>query len=188
MEGGRTRVGAPAHLLREDRRRGRDRWATLWREATNFPVCEPVGLGVAVRRARPACPVAVHLDTDGPVLVDHHPQSEQEWRADLQRMSREDAARTGVPVDPRPLTAGEIREAVGRGERVLLLVSLARMQGFDVPHWVLCHGAVPDALVIEDPWTGAERGRAGSTPTSCPSPTPNSTRCPPSPPTASTAP
>ncbi|MCK2139739.1 peptidase C39 family protein [Streptomyces albidoflavus] len=133
---------------------------TLWREATNFPVCEPVGLGVAVRRARPACPVAVHLDTDGPVLVDHHPQSEQEWRADLQRMSREDAARTGVPVDPRPLTAGEIREAVGRGERVLLLVSLARMQGFDVPHRVLCHGAVPGALVIEDPWTGAERGES----------------------------
>lgn len=78
---------------------------TLWREATNFPVCEPVGLGVAVRRAWPSCPVEVRLDTDGPVLVGHHPQSEQEWRADLQRMSREDAARTGVPVDPRPLTA-----------------------------------------------------------------------------------
>ncbi|GAA2540058.1 peptidase C39 family protein [Streptomyces koyangensis] len=133
---------------------------TLWRDATNFPVCEPVGLGVAVRRAWPACPVEVRLDTDGPVLVDHHPQSEQEWRADLQRMSREDAVRTGVPVDPRPLTAGEIREAVGRGERVLLLVSLARMQGFDVPHWVLCHGAVPGALLIEDPWTGAERGES----------------------------
>lgn len=43
---------------------------------------------------------------------------------------------------------------------MLLLVSLTRMQGFDVPHWVLCHGAVPGALVIEDPWTGAERGES----------------------------
>ncbi|MFE4454523.1 peptidase C39 family protein [Streptomyces sp. NPDC056796] len=131
---------------------------TLWREATNFPACEPVGLGLAVRRAWPSCPVTVHLDTDRPVLLGHYPENEQEWRALLQRASRTEAARAGVPVDPRRLPLAGIRGAIGRREHVLLLVSLAAMQGFDVPHWVLCHGAVPGALVIDDPWANAPTG------------------------------
>ncbi|WP_018567789.1 peptidase C39 family protein [Streptomyces sp. PsTaAH-124] len=136
----------------------RERELTLWRGATNFPACEPVGLGVAVRRAWPASPVTIHLDTDRPVLLDHHPEHEREWRALLQHASRTDAERTGVPVDPRHLPMAEIRNVLGRGEQVLLLVSLAAMQGFDVPHWVLCHGTVPGAVVIEDPWTNAATG------------------------------
>ncbi|GAA5074999.1 peptidase C39 family protein [Streptomyces similanensis] len=136
----------------------RERELTLWRDATNFPACEPVGLGVAVRRAWPASPVTVHLDTDRPVLLDHYPRDEQEWRALLQRASRTDAERTGVPIDPRPLPLARIRTAIGRRDQVLLLISLAAMQGFDVPHWVLCHGAVPGAVVIEDPWTHAATG------------------------------
>lgn len=131
---------------------------TLWRDATNFPACEPVGLGVAVRRAWPSSPVTVHLDTERPVMLGHHPESEREWRAHLQHMSREDAGRTGVPIDPRRLSATEIRSAIGRREHVLLLVSLAAMQGFDVPHWVLCHGVVPGAVVIDDPWADAAKG------------------------------
>ncbi|MFE1401993.1 peptidase C39 family protein [Nocardiopsis dassonvillei] len=131
---------------------------TLWRDATNFPACEPVGLGVAVRRAWPSSPVTVFLDVDRPVMLGSYAGDEREWRAVLQRASREDAARAGVPVDPRRLSTADIRDAIGRGERVLLLVSLAAMQGFDVPHWVLCHGAVPDALVVEDPWTNGATG------------------------------
>ncbi|MFD7813931.1 peptidase C39 family protein [Streptomyces sp. NPDC059785] len=131
---------------------------TLWRDATNFPACEPVGLGVAVRRAWPSSPVTVHLDTDRPVLLDHYPQSEQEWRALLQRTSRDDAARIGVPVDPGHLSLTALRGALDRREHVLLLLSLARMQGFDVPHWVLCHGTVPGAVVIEDPWAHTVAG------------------------------
>ncbi|MBM7440547.1 peptidase C39 family protein [Streptomyces sp. HB132] len=131
---------------------------TFWRDATNFPACEPVGLGVAVRRAWPSSPVAVHLDTDRPVMLDHLSESEQEWRACLQRMSRTDADGVGVPVHPRHLSVAAIRDAIDRGEHVLLLVSLAGMQGFDVPHWVLCHGTVPGAVVIEDPWADAAKG------------------------------
>jgi hypothetical protein len=131
---------------------------TLWRQATNFLACEPVGLGVALRRAWPSSSVTVHLDTDRPVLLDHLPEKEQEWRALLQRASRADAERDGVPVDPRHLSMAAIRDALGRGEHVLLLLSLAGMQGFDVPHWVLCHGAVPGAVVIEDPWADAATG------------------------------
>lgn len=41
---------------------------------------------------------------------------------------------------------------------MLLLVSLAGMQGFEVPHWVLCHGTAPGAVVIEDPWANAATG------------------------------
>ncbi|MEU1484131.1 peptidase C39 family protein [Streptomyces sp. NPDC005752] len=131
---------------------------TFWRDATNFQACEPVGLGVAVRRAWPSSPVAVHLDTDLPVMLGHLSESEQEWRACLQRMSRDDADGIGVPIDPRHLSVAAIRDAVERGEHVLLLVSLAGMQGFDVPHWVLCHGTAPGAVVIEDPWANAATG------------------------------
>ncbi|SHI62032.1 Peptidase_C39 like family protein [Nocardiopsis flavescens] len=131
---------------------------TLWRAATNFPACEPVGLGTAVRRAWPDAAVTVHLDGGEPVLLDTYSGAEREWRAVLQRASRADAERAGVPVDPRRPSPADLRGAVGRGEHVLLLVSLVAMQGFDVPHWVLCHGAVPGALVIEDPWTGAAAG------------------------------
>ncbi|MFJ8793784.1 peptidase C39 family protein [Streptomyces sp. NPDC102462] len=130
----------------------------LWRDATNFPACEPVGLGVAVRRAWPSSPVSVFLDVERPVLLDHCPQGEREWRAVLQRMSRADAGRVGVPIDSRHLPMTAIRSAIGRREHVLLLVSLAGMQGFDVPHWVLCHGVVPGAVVIEDPWANAAAG------------------------------
>lgn len=131
---------------------------TLWRDATNHPACEPVGLGVAVRRAWPSSPVTVHLDTDRPVLLDHYPENEREWRALLQDTSRTEADRIGVPVDPRHLPLAAIRSAIGRREHVLLLVSLDGMQGFDVPHWVLCHGVVPGAVVIEDPWANASTG------------------------------
>lgn len=131
---------------------------TLWRDATNFLACEPVGLGVAVRRAWPSSPVTVHLDTDRPVLLDHYPENDREWRALLQRASRTDAERTGVPIDPGRLSLTAIRDAIGRREHVLLLLSLAGMQGFDVPHWVLCHGVVPGAVVIDDPWANATTG------------------------------
>ncbi|MFF2330002.1 MULTISPECIES: peptidase C39 family protein [unclassified Streptomyces] len=131
---------------------------TLWRDATNHPACEPVGLGVAVRRAWPSSPVTIFLDVDRPVLLDHYPESEREWRAVLQHTSRTEAGRVGVPIDSHHLSMTAIRSALGRREHVLLLVSLAEMQGFDVPHWVLCHGAVPGAVVIEDPWTNAAAG------------------------------
>ncbi|MFE1168053.1 peptidase C39 family protein [Nocardiopsis sp. NPDC058789] len=130
----------------------------LWRDATNFPACEPVGLGLAVHRAWPDAAVTVRLDTDQPVLLDSYSGDEREWRAVLQRRSRADAARAGLPVDPRRLSPDELRAAVTGGAQVLLLLSLATMQGFDVPHWVLCHGAVPGAVVVEDPWTNAATG------------------------------
>ncbi|MFF0260225.1 peptidase C39 family protein [Streptomyces microflavus] len=154
-----TALVAQAHAGAEARE-SLDRPAelTLWRDATNFPACEPVGLGVAVRRRWPSSPVEVFLDTDGPVLLDHLSEDEREWRAVLQRASRAEAGRLGVPVQARRLSSAGLRDAIGRREHVLLLVSLAAMQGFDVPHWVLCHGAVPDAVVVDDPWFNTAAG------------------------------
>ncbi|MFB8207476.1 peptidase C39 family protein [Streptomyces sp. NPDC056010] len=131
---------------------------TLWRDATNFMACEPVGLGVALRRARPSYGVTVHLDTDRPVMLDHLDPGDQEWRALLQRVSRTEAERVGVPVDADHLPLSAVRDAIGRQDHVLLLLSLAAMQGFEVPHWVLCHGVVPGAVVIDDPWANGATG------------------------------
>ncbi|MGM1017289.1 MAG: peptidase C39 family protein [Actinomycetota bacterium] len=130
----------------------------LWRGATNFPACEPVGLGVAVQRMWPESDVGVAIDTDRPVMLGHLAQPEQEWRAVLQRSSRDEARELGVPVSADHMPIAEIRGAIESGDRVLLLISLATMQGFDVPHWVLCHAVTPGALVIEDPWSGATTG------------------------------
>ncbi|MYQ77758.1 MULTISPECIES: peptidase C39 family protein [unclassified Streptomyces] len=131
---------------------------TLWRDATNFMACEPVGLGVALRRARPSYGVTVHLDTDRPVMLDHLDPGDQEWRALLQRVSRTEAESVGVPVDADHLPLSAVRDAIGRQDHVLLLLSLAAMQGFEVPHWVLCHGVVPGAVVIDDPWANGATG------------------------------
>jgi hypothetical protein len=142
----------------------------LWQNATNFPVCEPVRLGLAIAEAWPGTPVEVTLDTDRPVMLGHLEPGEQEWRAVLQAASRADAAARGVPVSDRRLTVGEIREAVGRGARVLLLVSLERMLGYPVPHWVLVHAAVPGALVLTDPWVEATTGETWLDATAIPVP------------------
>ncbi|GAA3666482.1 peptidase C39 family protein [Microbacterium marinilacus] len=147
----RTGTGAREDLTR-------DAELSLWRGATNFPACEPVGLGVAVRRTWPGSEVTICLDVDRPVVLAAYPEPEREWRAVLQRVSRADAAGLGVPIDARRLTIGAIRDAVDAGERVLLLISLGVMQGLDVPHWVLCHAAGPGVVVIDDPWTHVAAG------------------------------
>ena len=130
----------------------------LWRNATNFPACEPVGFGVAVRRAWPESRVTIALDTDGPVMIDHLPEAEQGWRAVLQKTARTDAEDLGMPVDEHRMSIEEVRAAISAGERVLVVLSLEIMQGFAVPHWVLCHGVIEGAIVIEDPWTSAKTG------------------------------
>ncbi|MFD6445045.1 peptidase C39 family protein [Promicromonospora sp. NPDC060204] len=131
---------------------------SLWREATNFPSCDPVRLGLAVQRRWPDSAVAVSLDTDRPVFVDAYPEGDRDWRTLLQEVSREEAAAAGLPVDGRHLTLPGLRAALEDGERLLLLVSLQAMLGFDVPHWVLCHGVVPGAVLLEDPWIGTTAG------------------------------
>lgn len=131
---------------------------TLWRDATNFLACEPVGLAVAVRRRWPAARVTVSLDTTEPVLVDSYAEQERGWRAVLQHASRQEAGVLGVPVDGRRISIPDVRAALAAGEQVLLLITLGAMLGVDAPHWVLCHGAVPGAVLVEDSWVGESAG------------------------------
>lgn len=54
----------------------------FWRRASNCPSCEPIGLAVALRKARPEAPgtspIEVSLDADGPVLLEaHHGKSDE---------------------------------------------------------------------------------------------------------------
>lgn len=145
-----------------------DRAAELgfWRTATNFPACEPVGLGVALQRSWPERAVSVSLDTDRPVVVDFHPEAEREWRAVLQRQSRVEAAELGVPIDAARLSMGELAANLAADDEVLLLMSLALMQNDPTPHWILCHGLAGDggdggdgaAIVVEDPWVETSNG------------------------------
>ncbi|WP_460797075.1 peptidase C39 family protein [Microbacterium sp. GXF0217] len=131
---------------------------SLWRAATNFPSCDPVGLAVAVRNRWPEEYVGVALDVDRPLMIGHLSSSEQQWRAELQRVSRAEAAALELDVSAERMPLSAVRATVAARRSALLLLSLDLMQGFDVPHWVLCHGEVPGALVIEDPWTGPGTG------------------------------
>ncbi|MEE2060742.1 peptidase C39 family protein [Rhodococcus artemisiae] len=131
---------------------------TLWREATNFFACEPFGLGVATSRRWPDAGVTIVLDTTEPVMLGSFTEEERGWRSALQRASREEAASLGIPIDGDRISLSEIREALSSGESVLLLITLDAMLGIDVPHWVLCHGTVPGAVVIEDPWVSDNIG------------------------------
>ncbi|MGO2777370.1 MULTISPECIES: peptidase C39 family protein [Actinomycetes] len=128
----------------------------LWRQATNFMACEPLGLGLAIAERWPASSVQVSLDTDKPVIVDYYPEVERSWRGILQAESRRRAEATGLPVTSTRMEISQIHEAVNQGDQVLLLVSLQQMLGYDVPHWILCHGTAGSAehpvILIEDSW------------------------------------
>lgn len=157
--------GAVTALIAQSRAAGAgatpiDRTAelTLWREATNFFACEPVGLGVAMGRRWPDARVTIVLDTIDPVMLGSFAEGERGWRSDLQRASREEAASLGIPIDENRISVSDIREALSAGESVLLLITLDAMLGIDVPHWVLCHGTVSGAIVIEDPWVSDNIG------------------------------
>lgn len=129
----------------------RDLEMTFWRDATNFPAIEPVGLGVAVQRDRPNSVVRVDLDTDEPVLLEHLSGSEQEWRAFLQQQSRTEAAALGLPVTTHRLGLPELTGIIRDGGAVLLLIDLTLMRGFGVPHWILGHGLAGESVLTEDP-------------------------------------
>jgi hypothetical protein len=141
---------------------GADRVAelSLWRDATHVTACEPIGLALAMRRRWPELELRVHLDTDEPVMLEHLDGTERAWRAVLQQGFRREAARSGLAVDPAPLPIAGIRDGIERGEQFLLLVSLQEMLGVDVPHWLLCHGAAPGALLVEDPWVASGAGES----------------------------
>ncbi|WP_176611379.1 hypothetical protein [Actinomadura sp. WMMB 499] len=68
----------------------------------DFPACEAVRLGAAVRRAWSSSPVTAYLDVDHPGVLGSWTGDEREWRAVPQRASRADAAEAGLRTEPGP--------------------------------------------------------------------------------------
>lgn len=136
----------------------------IWRQATNMPACEPVGLGVAaaeIERAKPdGYRVEVHVSSDDPVLLDGFGDDAANWRAYLQRESWARAESIGLPVVRDWVQIAQIAERVSAGEKALLLIDEEPMHGESVPHWVLLHAVLGDIGVIQDPWVDATGGES----------------------------
>jgi hypothetical protein len=135
----------------------------LWRAATNFPACEPIGLAVAAQLSLVNAPgqVHVHLDTEGPVLLEKYTDDkERTYRAELQEQSLLDALRVGVQVHRDRIRIDEVFRLVDAGHTVLLLIDLLRIHNYDSPHWVAAVARDGDALLINDPWFDEEAGES----------------------------
>ena len=63
----------------------------------------------------------------------------------------------GIPVNYRPFTIDDIRDAIAEGKLVLVLIIGFLMFGKKVPHWVLAIGDDGDHILIHDPWVEDER-------------------------------
>lgn len=135
----------------------------LWRQATNFPACEPVGLGVAtietLRQAGSDAEVDIHVSLDGPVLLNTRvPGGDGGFRAMLQAESRLRAEQLGRPVITDWVPIETIAEHLRAGSQVLLLIDDELMMNDAVPHWVVAHSLRDDVVLLQDPWIDAEGG------------------------------
>ncbi|WP_448005971.1 peptidase C39 family protein [Agromyces bauzanensis] len=141
---------------------GRDREITFWRGASNYPACEPIGLAVALQRETDPGTVEVHLDHDGPVLLESFGDGfDHAFRAELQTESLRQARTLGLPVGRERIAVSEIERRIVGGALALLLIDEGPMHdGQAVPHWVLAHHAADGVVVIQDPWITADEGES----------------------------
>ncbi|WP_111718769.1 peptidase C39 family protein [Homoserinimonas sp. OAct 916] len=138
----------------------RERELAFWRQATNFPACEPVGLAVALHDAlAPATgySVELHLDTEGPVLLEEYTGADREYRALLQAESAEQARARGIQRHADRVEVAEIVRRVAEGDYALLLIDDAQMHDSSTPHWVLAHAAKGDTVLLHEPWATDQR-------------------------------
>jgi hypothetical protein len=137
----------------------RDLELAFWRQASNFPACEPVGLAVALQeRLGGDGEVRVALDADGPLLLEGFQGFERSFRAELQEESRRRAAALGISIDADRIPIEAVRDRVAAGELALLLIDEGPMHGETGPHWILAHAALGDTVIVEDPWITADEG------------------------------
>ena len=133
---------------------------SFWRQAANFPACEPVGLGVAMAEALAPRGVAVEIvsDVDGPVLIEDFDGFEREFREELQAESVRQAHQRGVGLSRAHLSMSRIVDRIAAGEIALLLIDEAPMHGDPGPHWITAHAARGDLVLVQDPWVGVNEG------------------------------
>jgi len=136
----------------------------FWRQATNLPACEPIGLAVAARRAHddPGRTPRVVISTDGPILLEEYRDrpGELRLREDLQADARRHAQRLAIPIAERWIEAHEIAALVRAGELVGILIDLTPLIDDPSPHWILAYDVAGDDLIVSDPWVDAENGES----------------------------
>ncbi len=140
--------------------RDRDKELSLWRLASNFPACEPVGLGVAMTDDIGGAPLSVEIasDHDGPVLVEGFEGFEREFREVLQAESVAQAKARSIPLRRDRVSIEELADRLSKGSAALLLIDEYLMHDDHGPHWITAHAATEDIIVVEDPWIGADAG------------------------------
>jgi hypothetical protein len=141
----------------------RDQELDFWRQASNFPSCEPIGLAVALREslddADGTSPIEVFLDSDGPVLLEAYTERfDRSFREELQANSLRRALASDIPVHRQRLSIDDLAARLQGGELALLLLDLNPMFGFAVPHWVMAHAADEGVILLTDPWISASWG------------------------------
>jgi hypothetical protein len=141
----------------------RDQELDFWRQASNFPSCEPIGLAVAVREsltdAAGTSPVEVFLDSEGPVLLEAYTERfDRSFREELQANSLRRALASDIAVRRERVSIDNVAARVQGDELALLLIDLDPMFGFAVPHWVLAHAAADGVVFISDPWISSTWG------------------------------
>lgn len=137
----------------------------LWRESTTVFMtsgtggCEPYGLAVAAAEYGLASEIYVSSRlTAGHILFLDSVRSESKRRVMTlaQNDFRDRAAKLGVPVHRKGLSARDVAAEVADGRVVIVLFTGYPMFGKKVPHWVLAHAADDRHIIIHDPWVEDE--------------------------------
>ena len=138
----------------------RDKELSLWRLASNFPACEPVGLGVAMANdiGDAALRVEIASDHDGPVLIEGFEGFEKEFREVLQAESVAQAVSRSIPLRRDRVSIDELATRLSAGSAALLLIDEYLMHNDHGPHWITAHAAYDSFIVVEAPWIGVEVG------------------------------
>lgn len=129
----------------------------LWRESTYSLGVGPYGLAAAL--ARRGRSVEVIVSHEGPVvgLTRAHAASPAVRRA-IHSQHVDEARALGVRDCIGPCGLTDLRAALERGDSVIVLVDLERLNGEQTPHWIYVWGIVGEYALIHDPWNDEQFG------------------------------
>lgn len=129
----------------------------LWREATSIFTsaghggCDPIGLAVALTKRSFA--TSIHCSQPGPYFLDSvRSQARRRAMAIVQTDYEEQAHELGIPVFHQALSASDLRAALDSGAMAVVLVSLYRMTGTRLPHWIMVFAHDDKRFFCHDPW------------------------------------
>ena len=137
----------------------------LWREATTIFMasghggCGPFGL--ALGAAKRGFAAEVHVNDRGVPFLD---SVRSEEKKEVMRLVHEEMLDEikdlRVPVHYGSLTIDEIERRFTNGAIPIVLISLYRLYGKKVPHWVVITGFEARFVYVNDPYVDTKRGHA----------------------------